>query len=195
MGKRTRERVRELLAEGNSLAEIATDLAISKPTVCYHKRKLGFAMQDRCAVRYDWAAIQRYYDEGHSVAECINRFGFTRGAWFKAVERRAVVPRPRAMALDKLLVAAPRDRHNIKRRLIAAGIKRNECEQCGINRWRERSLSLCLHHINGDRHDNRLENLRAALPELPQPDAELRLEEQAAGSLTQTSPGSRGRAR
>jgi AraC-like DNA-binding protein len=120
VGRPTRERVSELLAEGKSLAEIAKALKISKPTVCYHKRKLGFAMQDRCAVRYDWAAIQRHYDEGHSVAECVKRFGFTRGAWFKAVERRAVTPRPRAMALEKLLVAAPRDRHNMKRRLIAA---------------------------------------------------------------------------
>jgi hypothetical protein len=112
VGRPTRERVRELLAEGKSLAEIVKALEISKPTVCDHRRRLGFAMQDRCAVRYDWAAIQRYYDEGHSVADCANRFGFTRGAWFKAVERRAVVPRPRAMALDKLLVATPRDRHD-----------------------------------------------------------------------------------
>jgi hypothetical protein len=153
-----------MLDAGLSQATIATTLGISKPTVCYHKRKLGFTMQDRCAVRYDWAAVQSYYDQGHSVAECTTYFGFTRGAWFKAVERGAVVPRPRAMALDMLLVAAPRDRHNMKRRLIAAGIKRNECEKCGISRWRDRSLSLCLHHINGDRHDNRLENLQLLCP-------------------------------
>jgi 5-methylcytosine-specific restriction endonuclease McrA len=158
----TRDKVRELLEEGKSLGEISRALGISKPTACYHKRKLGYAMNDRH--RYDWAKIQRYYDEGHSVAQCVAQFGFTRGAWFMAVQRGAVIPRPRAMALEKLLVAARRDRHNVKRRLVAAGIKRHACEHCGISRWGERALSLCLHHINGDRHDNRLENLELLCP-------------------------------
>lgn len=42
---------------------------------------------------YDWSAIRAFYDEGRSVVECKRRFGFSNGAWDKAVSRGDVVPR------------------------------------------------------------------------------------------------------
>jgi HNH endonuclease len=35
--------------------------------------------------RYDWALVQRFYDEGNDRDACIARFGFTIGAWYKAI--------------------------------------------------------------------------------------------------------------
>jgi len=164
LAHRTRDKVHEMLEFGVGTNEVARTLGIHASTVSYHKAKLGFTMEDSCAVRYDWPAIQRYYDEGHSILKCIERFGFSRWAWAYAVRRGAIVPRPQTMPLDELLTTAPRSRGNIKERLIAAGIKRNCCESCGISRWRDQSLSLCLHHINGEPHDNRLENLELLCP-------------------------------
>lgn len=48
---------------------------------------------------FDWAAIQRFYDDGHTVRECRARFGFSNGAWDAAVRRGAVRPRPKAARL------------------------------------------------------------------------------------------------
>ena len=39
-----------------------------------------------------------------------------------------------------------------------------KCSICGINNWLGKDISLQLDHINGDNHDNRLENLRWLCP-------------------------------
>jgi hypothetical protein len=34
----------------------------------------------------------------------------------------------------------------------------------GLSEWRGQPLPLELHHVNGDRHDNRVENLQLVCP-------------------------------
>jgi hypothetical protein len=131
--------------------------------VSYHARNLGVPRNEKSARRYDWSLIQAFYDQGHSVRECQARFGFARESWGQAVRRGAVVPRPQSMSIEALL-AAPRNRTHLKKRLIAAGLKSQRCERCGIRSWRGAPLSLCLHHVNGDGDDNRLENLQLLCP-------------------------------
>jgi 5-methylcytosine-specific restriction endonuclease McrA len=156
--------VRQLLDEGKGVKEIARLLGISQGTVGYHKRRLRYPLDERFTRRYDWAAIQAYYDEGHSKRECEREFGFSAWAWSYAVKRGAITSRPHAMPLEELLIKAPRNRMNIKLRLLGAGLKENRCETCGISEWRDEPLSLELHHRNGERHDNRLENLAILCP-------------------------------
>jgi len=36
---------------------------------------------------YDWNEIQAFYDEGHGFVACRLKFGFTHGAWNKAIRR------------------------------------------------------------------------------------------------------------
>lgn len=147
------------------MTETARLLGLAKSTVSYHKRRIGLPMKTECNRRYDWAQVQRFYDEGHSARDCCRHFGCSAKSFHDAMKRGAIVCRPRAMPLDNLLINGPRSRKNVKERLIAAGIKEPRCEECGIAaRWRERPLSLCLHHLNGKRHDNQLENLVLLCP-------------------------------
>jgi len=109
--------------------------------------------------------VQAYYDEGHSISECQATFGFSRETWNAARLRGDVVSRPLAPPLDQLLVrGVKRTSYHLKNRLLAAGLKVNRCEACGVESWLERPLVMALHHINGDNCDNRLENLQLLCP-------------------------------
>jgi hypothetical protein len=161
----TRPAVARLLAKGLCQAEIARRLQISRPTVCFHARKLGIAPSSAASRRYDWEAIRAFYELGHSIADCRREFGFGRAAWEAAVRRGAVEPRPRLEPLEDVLAAGRhRSRQHVKVRLLLAGVKREQCECCGLVDWRGEPISLELHHVNGDGHDNRLENLRLLCP-------------------------------
>jgi hypothetical protein len=160
---RSRQKVALLLHYGFTQAEIAFGTGLAKSTVAYHMRNLGSPADERFNRRYDWDEVRRFYDAGNSISQCMARFGFSRKTFNDARLRGAVQTRPQAMPIDALLIG-PRDRGHLKRRLLRLGLKQDRCEICGLSEWRGAPLSLALHHVNGDGHDNRLENLQILCP-------------------------------
>lgn len=56
-------------------------------------------------------------------------------------------------------------RHNLKRRLFAAGLKKNECEECGQgSTWENKPLTIQLEHVNGVKDDHSWTNLKMLCP-------------------------------
>ena len=161
----TRDDVATLHDQGLSLAAIASELGVSKPTVCFHLRRLGVAPARAPARRYDWQAVREYYEAGHSAGDCRAKFGFGRDAWNAAVARGVIQPRPKLEPLDAVLaVGRRRSRSHVKSRLLMAGVKDQRCEGCGLTDWLGAPISLELHRVNGDGDDNRLVNLRLLCP-------------------------------
>jgi len=157
--------VAELLDAGMSGAAIARRLGISKSTVSYHKRRLGQPIDTRCNRRYDWIAVQDFYDEGHTITECQEHFGFARKTFMDAAARGVLITRPQGAPVGEYLVRDRRvNRTHLKGRLLAAGLKANRCERCGIEDWLGDPLAMALHHVNGEGTDNRLENLMMLCP-------------------------------
>jgi hypothetical protein len=72
----------------------------------------------------------------------------------------------RPMPLEQILV---RDSNytssgRLRGRLIRSGLKEARCEACGLTEWRGLPIQLELDHIDGDRSNNSLLNLRMLCP-------------------------------
>lgn len=87
---------------------------------------------------------------------------FTGMLWSKGLK----IPFKPVIDLKDILVKnSTYQSYKLKKRLFLVKLKKPKCEKCG---WAKMSLDgrlpLELDHINGDRHDNRLDNLRVLCP-------------------------------
>lgn len=67
--------------------------------------------------------------------------------------------------LDEILVYGRHENtFSLKRRLLKEGLKERKCECCEGVEWNEAPMPLELHHEDGDRQNNKLENLTLLCP-------------------------------
>lgn len=152
----TKQRVQSLLSEGKTGLEIAEKLGVSAATVSYHRKTLG--LEVRTLPKYDWVDIAKHQSEGHSIGECCEKYGCSRETWNQAVKRGVVKGARYEYRKGTHTVA-------LRRMLRATGVDITKCSICGQgNMWNSKPLTLQVHHINGCRTDNTMENLQILCP-------------------------------
>ena len=54
--------------------------------------------------------------------------------------------------------------NKIRKKLIQEGYKEYKCENCGLTKWLDQPIPLEVHHKDGDRHNNIIENFQLLCP-------------------------------
>lgn len=105
----------------------------------------------------NYTQVKRYINELD-----LDTSHFKGQGWSKNLKVQRRKPKP----LDEILTKNSRyQSYKLKKRLFKAKLKKPVCEECGWAKCSEDGrIPVELDHVNGDRFDNRLENLRILCP-------------------------------
>jgi hypothetical protein len=84
---------------------------------------------------------------------------FTGQSWNKGKTLGPKQPLQKFLSNEKRIAS-----FKLKNRLLAEGILKPQCSSCGRIKWRNQAIPLELDHVNGNRSDNQLLNLRLLCP-------------------------------
>jgi 5-methylcytosine-specific restriction endonuclease McrA len=130
--------------------EVLEEAASSSVSVAQVLRRLGLKQSGGMNAHIKKRLISYGVDISHFLGKAANT-GKKYGAW-----------RP---IQDYLVSSGPFiTSHKLKLRLIVEGIKEHACEICATRSWCGKLIPIELDHINGERGDNRLSNLRIVCP-------------------------------
>ncbi len=97
-----------------------------------------------------------------SLKRAIASLGLDTTHWTRQGHRKgSSVPVVPACAISQLLIrGSDYSNSRLRRRLLAEGYAAHRCSRCQLETWMGEAIPLELDHIDGDRHNNSIDNLR-----------------------------------
>ena len=138
-------------------------------------------------MRYSYTKedLQDAVSTSYSIAQCLKKLGivpaggnystikqrfidweidtthFRGQGWNVGLEFKPNPPKP----LEEILVKESRyQSYKLKLRLLEEGVKAHICEGCAGKTWQDQVIPLELHHIDGDKYNNLIENIQLLCP-------------------------------
>ena len=184
MDKKLIENVQRLRQEGKSFGEIAKELLITKSQVNYYNR-INIEEYDNKKASYDEyvKSVCKLATKCTNINQILHILG-KKGTneYYKQIRRilrendvdtsHFIENEPfkpsnfsKKLPIEEYLVSGSTiGATKLRDRLLREGLKEHKCERCGKTEWEDEPIPLQLHHINGDRTDDRLENLQLLCP-------------------------------
>jgi len=164
-----RELVRSLVAKGYSRKRVAEVTGFNSHTISDLMYKMNLKQKYR---KYDWSEVQLLLNEGYSRAEVCHKLLIPRRSLQEAITEGKVTLSVGKRTLKRYSLEeyfASTKLHcttNFKKRLIKEGALEYRCygDGCGISEWKGKALSLHLDHKDGNRRNNKIENIRFLCP-------------------------------
>lgn len=136
--KMTEEKVRAVIANSLSIADVLKNLEMSITTANYRAFHKAVKVYD--------LNINHFLGQAHLKNQIRNI--------------KTTIPLNQILVEDSSYLGISQ----LKKRLIKEGLLTYKCYECGLTKWRNKNISLQLDHINGIHDDHRIENLRLLCP-------------------------------
>jgi hypothetical protein len=138
MRKYTQQQFEEAIASSNSYAEVCKKLGLSPAGGNYQTIK------------------KKARELGLSIAHMKGQ-AWSRGLRLDGTHRETPIE-------DVLVNGRATDSNTLRKRLIKQGYKSQKCEICSLTEWLGQPIPLELDHVDGDKFNNLLSNLRIVCP-------------------------------
>lgn len=99
------------------------------------------------------------------INRIVNQYGLNTDHWLGCrhmIGKKA--PNRKQLSEIMVLNGAKINSHDLKLRILRDGLKPHQCEKCRLKKWLCQPIPLDLHHVNGNRRDNRPHNVKLYCP-------------------------------
>ena len=104
--------------------------------------------------------------ELHCKQDTLNRYLDKMGIVYEGnMSGKGYIKQKYGMTLMEYLNSSQDIQSNkVRIKLLSEGYKEHKCENCGLTTWMDQPIPLELHHIDGNRDNNTLENFQLLCP-------------------------------